>query len=70
MANGPAETTPSRTRGFLLLSVVFLLGVVLGAIVYNEAFGLTAGLLGKGTVLMAFGLPRGLFALSGRSAES
>lgn len=33
MANGPAGTTPSRTRGFLLLSVVFLLGVVCGGAV-------------------------------------
>ena len=44
-------------------ALVFLGGVVIGAIVYNEAFGLTAGLLGEGAVLIAFGLPRGLFAL-------
>ena len=44
-------------------ALVFLVGVVIGAIVYNEAFGLTAGLLGKGTVLLAFGFSRGLFAL-------
>jgi thiosulfate/3-mercaptopyruvate sulfurtransferase len=44
-------------------ALVFLLGVVVGAIVYNETYGLTAGLLGGGTVRIAFGLPRGLFAL-------
>jgi len=44
-------------------ALAFLVGVVIGAIVYNEAYGLTAGLLGERTVLMAFGLPRGLFAL-------
>jgi len=33
MANGPAEAAPSRTRGFLLLSVVFLLGVICGGAV-------------------------------------
>jgi len=44
-------------------ALVFLIGVVIGAIVYNETYGLTAGLLGEGTVLLAFGLPRGLFAL-------
>ncbi len=44
-------------------ALVFLVGVIIGTIVYNESYGLTAGLLGKGTVLMAFGLSRGLFAL-------
>ena len=44
-------------------ALVFLVGVVIGAIVYNETYGLTAGLLGEGAVLVAFGLPRGLFAL-------
>ncbi len=44
-------------------ALVFLVGVVVGAIVYNETYGLTAGLLGGGTVRLAFGLPRGLFAL-------
>ena len=44
-------------------ALVFLGGVVIGAILYNETFGLTAGLLGEGRVLVAFGLPRGLFAL-------
>jgi thiosulfate/3-mercaptopyruvate sulfurtransferase len=44
-------------------ALVFLLGVVIGAIVYNETYGLTAGLLGEGSVLIAFGLPKGLFAL-------
>ena len=44
-------------------ALVFLVGVVIGAIVYNETYGLTAGLLDGGTVLLAFGLPRGLFAL-------
>ncbi|MBN2473619.1 MAG: YeeE/YedE family protein [Pirellulales bacterium] len=44
-------------------ALVFLVGVVLGAIVYNETYGWTAGLLGEEGVLMAFGLPRGLFAL-------
>ena len=44
-------------------ALVFLVGVIIGTIVYNEAYGLTAGLLGEGTVLIAFGLPRGLFAL-------
>jgi Spy/CpxP family protein refolding chaperone len=33
MANGSSGTAPSRTRGFLLLSVVFLLGVVCGGAV-------------------------------------
>jgi hypothetical protein len=33
MANGSPETTPSRKRGFLLLSVVFLLGVICGGAV-------------------------------------
>lgn len=45
-------------------AAVFLLGVVIGAIVYNEAFGLTAGLLGEGTVSRGFGIPHGLFALA------
>ncbi|MHC4178379.1 MAG: rhodanese-like domain-containing protein [Planctomycetota bacterium] len=44
-------------------ALVFLVGVVVGTMVYNEAYGLTAGLLGEGDVLLAFGLPRGLFAL-------
>ena len=44
-------------------AVVFLVGVIIGAIVYNETYGLTAGLLDEGAVLVAFGLPRGLFAL-------
>jgi len=44
-------------------ALVFLLGVVIGAIIYNETYGLTSGLLGEGTVLLAFGIPRGLFAL-------
>ena len=29
-------------------ALVFLVGVVIGAIVYNETYGLTAGLLGEG----------------------
>lgn len=44
-------------------ALVFLGGVVIGAIVYNATYGLTDGLLGERTVLIAFGLPRGLFAL-------
>ena len=44
-------------------AIVFLLGVVIGAIIYNETYGLTSGLLGEGTVLLAFGIPRSLFAL-------
>jgi thiosulfate/3-mercaptopyruvate sulfurtransferase len=44
-------------------ALAFLGGVVLGAIVYNETYRWTSGLLGEGAVLTAFGLPRGLFAL-------
>lgn len=44
-------------------ALLFLGGVVIGAIVYNATYGLTDGLLGERTVLIAFGLPRGLFAL-------
>jgi thiosulfate/3-mercaptopyruvate sulfurtransferase len=44
-------------------ALVFLFGVVLGAIFYNEAYGLTAGLRGEGVVVTAFGLPQGVFAL-------
>ena len=44
-------------------ALVFLVGVVIGAIVYNESYDLTSGLLGSGSLLVAFGLPRGLFAL-------
>lgn len=44
-------------------ALVFLLGVVIGAIVYNETYGLTAGLRGEGAVQVAFGMPRGVFAL-------
>jgi thiosulfate/3-mercaptopyruvate sulfurtransferase len=44
-------------------ALVFFVGVVIGAILYNETYGLTSGLRGEGTVLLAFGLSRGLFAL-------
>lgn len=43
-------------------ALVFLVGVVIGAMVYNELYGLTAGMLGQGSVRIAFGIPRGLFA--------
>jgi 3-mercaptopyruvate sulfurtransferase SseA/uncharacterized membrane protein YedE/YeeE len=41
---------------------VFLGGVVLGAIAYNETFGLTSGLLSSSSVHVAFGLSQGVFA--------
>ena len=44
-------------------ALLFLVGVVIGAILYNETYGLTDSLLDGGQVLLAFGLPRGLFAL-------
>jgi thiosulfate/3-mercaptopyruvate sulfurtransferase len=44
-------------------ALVFLGGVVIGAIIYNETFAMTAGLLTGGTVKIAFGISRGVFAL-------
>ena len=44
-------------------ALVFLVGVVIGAIVYNETSDLTASLLGGGKTLVAFGLPHNAFAL-------
>lgn len=44
-------------------AAVFFVGVVLGAIVYNETYSWTAGLRDEGTVLRAFGLPQSTFAL-------
>ena len=44
-------------------ALVFLTGVVIGAIVYNETYGLSARLLGGGETLVGFGLSRGTFSL-------
>ena len=44
-------------------ALVFLVGVVIGTIVFNETYGLTAGLHGKGETLVAFGMGRNVFAL-------
>ncbi len=44
-------------------ALVFLVGVTLGAIVFNETYGWTASLRSEPSVLIAFGLPRTLFGL-------
>ena len=44
-------------------AAVFFVGVVLGAIVFNETYSWTAGLRDEGTVSRAFGLPQNTFAL-------
>jgi len=58
-------TAAVGTASGKLDAVVFLVGVVVGAIVFNETYGWTAALRGDDArdVLVAFGLPHGLFAL-------
>ncbi len=44
-------------------ALIFLVGVILGAILFNETYGWTALLRSAPSELIAFGLPRGVFAL-------